>query len=209
MPPVIAKLRLTIFVPMVNTMLKLISQRLLLTALLLPLFVAGCLDSGAPPHGRVAVLDLERLANDAGFKEQVRKALKETEATLNSGFDKARQAAGDQVNVRRQQFGDVPTAAQQAELRLFVERTRQELLAMKNKANSQLGARRQQLIDELKEHVRPVARAIASERGMDVVMLRTNNMLSYTEVSDITTAVLAKMSGASRALRLTPAKGPE
>lgn len=191
---------------MIKTMLKLILRRTFFSVLLLPFLLAGCLDSGAPPRGRVAVLDLERLANDTGFKEQAQKALKESETSLNAGLEKARQAAGEQVKVRRQQFGEVPTAAQQAELRAFVERTRQELLAMKSKANGQLGARRQQLIEELKEHVRPVAQAIATERGMDVVMLRTNNMLSYTEVSDITSAVLAKMSGESRALRLTPAK---
>ena len=175
----------------------------------LPMLLAGCLDSGAPPRGRVAVLDLERLANATGFKEQVQKALKETEASLNTGLEKARQAASEQVNARRAQFGSVPTAAQQAELRAFVEKTRQELLSLKNKANGQLAARRQQLIDELKEHVRPLAQATATERGMDIVMLRTNNMLSYTEVSDITEAVLSKLSGESRALRLTPAKGVE
>ncbi len=185
----------------------LISFRALTLAILLPVLLAGCLDSGAPARGRLAVLDLERLADETGFKEQVQKALKETEGDLNAGLEKARQAAADQVSARRAQFGDLPTAAQQAELRAFVERTRQELLSLKNKANGQLGARRQQLIDELKEHVRPVAQAVASERGMDVVMLRTNNMLSYTEVSDITEAVLAKLSGESRALRLTPAKG--
>ena len=89
----------------------------------------------------------------------------------------------------------MPTAAQQAELRAFVERTRQELVGPKNKAKGHLGARRQQLIDELKEHVRPVAQGIFTKRGMDVVMLHTNNTLSYTNVRDITTAVLAKMSG--------------
>jgi len=159
-----------------------------------------------PRH--VSALELERLANDTGFKEQVRRAFKETEATLNSGLAKSRQAAGEQVKVRRQQFGDVSTAARQAELRAFVERTRQELVGLKNKANGQLGARRQQLIGELKEHVRRVAQAIATERGMDVVMLRTNNMLSYTEVSDITTAVLAKMSGESRSAQADAREEP-
>jgi len=88
-------------------------------AMALPLL--ACIDLGANAGPSVAILDLDKLALGAGLKDQLQAALNETEGKFKAQFEAAKQQATKELKARRQQYGVVPTVAQQRELRAFAE----------------------------------------------------------------------------------------
>ena len=62
------------------------------------LLLGGCLDLGSSSTSQVGVLDLDRLAQDAGLKTQLQAELEKTPVVLNGRFE-----AATELNARRKQ----------------------------------------------------------------------------------------------------------
>ncbi len=94
----------------------------------------ACMDvlSQHNARGRVAVLDLDRLAEELGFKTQIQAALKEVEDGLNNELKTARERVQKALVERRNQYGQTPSVAQQRELRAVAEQSRRELVQLRN-----------------------------------------------------------------------------
>ena len=168
----------------------------------------ACVDwlSQQDARGRVAVLDLDRLAAEVGFKTQIQATLKEVEAGLNRDLASARDRAQQGLVERRKQYGQAPTTAQQRELRAVAEQSRRELIQLRGASAQSLASRRELYIAQLKDHIRNIATEVAAERGMEVVLLRTTNMLAATPSSDITQAVIASVRERAPKLSLSATK---
>ena len=168
----------------------------------------ACMDvlSQHNARGRVAVLDLDRLAEELGFKTQIQAALKEVEDGLNNELKTARERVQKALVERRNQYGQTPSVAQQRELRAVAEQSRRELVQLRNSSAESLNSRRELFVAQLKDHVRTIASDVARERYMDIVFLRTTNMLVAHPDSDITDAVVAKVRAGAPKLELSVPK---
>ncbi|MEM7403797.1 MAG: OmpH family outer membrane protein [Pseudomonadota bacterium] len=170
-----------------------------LTAIvLLCIALSGCLGWSASPANGVAVLDLDRFANETGLKVKLESALKSSREALSVTLNKHQEAVNAELVARRKQYGDVPTVAQQRELRAFAEAKRSEIVELRTKADATMAARRAQLIAALQDFVKPFAERVAQDQNLGVVLLRSTNTLVVTDRHDITNAVMASASGAAQ-----------
>ena len=79
-------------------------------------------------------------------------------------------------------------------------------MQLRNSSAESLNSRRELFVAQLKDHVRTIASDVARERDMDIVFLRTTNMLVAHPDSDITDAVVAKVRAGARKLELSVPK---
>lgn len=165
--------------------------------IMLGIALSGCVDWPGNSSS-VAILDLDRFANESGLKAKLEGALKHSREALSRQLKQHQEAANTELAARRKQYGDVPTVAQQRELRAFAEAKRNEIVQLRTKADATMAARRAQLIAALQEFVKPFAQRMAEERKLGVVLLRSNNTLVVSEQHDITNAVMTAAKGAAQ-----------
>ena len=163
------------------------------------LLAAGCGEkdgvdrqSGAP--GQVAVIDLDKIAAAFGKLEQIRQELE----AMRQGFLKELAEQRDQLQKElddyRKEVGDSPTDEQKRELAKRQREANQQLQASDRMAGQRIAARQAELIGAYQEQIKPIAKRIARERGMTIVVMKGPPLLIWDESADITEAVLAEFN---------------
>ena len=163
------------------------------------LFIAALLTScDMNNSGRVAIIDLDEIATvigrDKDIAERVQLFAKEQEAKLIKLRDELR------INIEQEQskLGEQPAESEQAKLNQLAQTSDIKLRQEIAKVEEIAGQLRVNLVMEFKKEVEPVARRVADQRGMGVVMIKQNAMLYISPDSDITNDVidaLQKRSG--------------
>ncbi|MCC6581190.1 MAG: OmpH family outer membrane protein [Phycisphaeraceae bacterium] len=157
----------------------------------------GC-DRGpsAGGSGGVAVVDLEQIANAIGRDAYIQQQLQAVQGQVEARLTALREQLQNDLTSRQKQLGEHPTPKQQQELTQAAQQAeqhyRQEVMS------AQQFAQRTQatLISRLREEVRPLAEQVARARGMSIVMLRNELILSVDPGMDITLDVIQQMRAA-------------
>lgn len=145
---------------------------------------------GGQSSGRVAVVDLDKIAaatgDDKRMGSRVQKYAKEKEAELGKLRDESRA----KIEKLRKQLPDNASDDAKRKLATTIQKLEGEL--RQELAKAQQGARemRGKLGGGFRDDVEPVARRIAADRGMDIVMIKQNAMLYVDPKADITDAVI-------------------
>lgn len=165
----------------------------LLTGLVMmaALFLAGCQKEEAKPTaGNVAVVDMEQIAQETGFQQALGERMTQLNKQINDHLQQVQQEMRTQIEKKQADLGQNLNPEQQKELeKLSIDldnRYRQELSKAQQNSNQAHAA----MVGQFRQHVDPIASSVARERGFDIVMSRTEDMLMVAPTADITQQVL-------------------
>lgn len=168
-----------------------LATRQLLVVPVLLLLLAGC--GGGHSSGHVAVIDLDKIAAATGrdklINERVQRYTKEQEKALTKLRDDSRA----QIDKQQKQLPANASDEAKQKLAALTQNLEQGLRQEIAKAQQGAGQLRTQLAVDFRNEVEPVARRIAAQRGMDIVMIKQDALLYVDPQADITDAVIDDM----------------
>ena len=158
-------------------------------ALVLLIAVTGCLPQNPQPN--IAVIDLERVADETGLVNQINTQIEELRLNLQGELTKVQGELTAQLTEKQESFGEKPTEEQQKELTALFTVAKQQLQSAQQEALNELNRQRTNLVGQLYETVRPYAKQLADERGVNVVLRRQDLLIfDYDPSLDITDEVI-------------------
>ena len=163
------------------------------------LSVCGCDLPKENTTGRVAIIDLDRIAGALGRDDLMTQRLQEAVQQRQQNVTMIRDTLRAQLEQETARLGRNPTEAQKARLNQLAtaaETRMREVVASADQEGNQLRAR---LILEFREEVEPVARRVAARRGLSIVMIKQDHMLYINPEVDITDAVIDEIQAAPKA----------
>lgn len=166
--------------------------------------MTGC---GARGSGGVAIVDLEQVAKRLGRQEVMNKELQQRQQQITAELAKLEQQAQQQLEQAAAQLGPEPTPEQQQQLQQLRTQLLQKINQARLQAQNMLQQARVELVGTFREEVRPVAQKVATERGLSIVLVRDQQVLSYEPAADITDQVVDRLP-LSPAAEKAPEKAP-
>ncbi|MBI3865309.1 MAG: OmpH family outer membrane protein [Planctomycetia bacterium] len=146
------------------------------------------------PVGGVGVVDLDLLAKRLGRDLEMKNAVEERLASLNSKLTTLQGSLRRLYEEKKEKFGEDPTDEQLKELRATEDRMERELLDVRRKSEVELSNFRQALIDQFREQAKPVLREVAAALGLSIVVPKNDGLLLTIDPAvEITDEVAAKM----------------
>lgn len=174
------------------------------------LLLSGCgwFGGGTPKSsGGVAVIDLDEIARQVGASDEMSQALLAHETALNSQLQTLKTSYVQQLQAKKDELGSEPTPEDNQRLVALSQQATANLANAQQQAKGHLTKRRADLVIEFRKRVAPVAKQIAAERGLTLVIPRNEGMiLAVDEQVDITAAVATALKPNWQALVL-PATG--
>jgi Skp family chaperone for outer membrane proteins len=187
-------------------------KRVLVLAMVVGAVVlAGCDEKGGESSGRVAVVDLDKIADQIGQKSKLEEARQVRERNLQLRVRVLQQNVQAKLVGLAQEIGKrpeakVPTAPTDGEKKVLVEWTgkmqnlERARLDATNKIRQLYNQQRQvnqkamgAEITKIRDRIKPLAQRIARDKGLDVVLM-TPAVLVYDESVDITQAVFNEVN---------------
>jgi len=156
----------------------------------------GAAQAQSPESGgaKVAVLDLNAVAERTGVSARMQQAMQGLEQRVGQQLQANRQQAQQRIQSLARDMGEDPTDRQQAAF----ARERAALSQALNRAqvNAQRGVAgvRDQLGRSFGDAVRPMAKELAEQRGVEIILLAGGNMFSYDESVDLTEDLASKIA---------------
>lgn len=168
---------------------------------ILPTFLSLALAFSLAPvaraqQGGVAVLDIDKVAQELGIDQSVLTELKQIEGNLNSQLAQVRQNLQTQMNQLEARAGQNRTPQTQAQLVEANRKLNADFGAVRAQAQSQLTSARVQRINDFREKLRPLALESAKAKGLHVVMTLTPNLYAHADEVDITEDVIKRAKDA-------------
>ena len=166
--------------------------------LALPLF-AGCTQSGQPAEATasagksgIAIIDLDKIAHELGSDKQIATAIKQRESALNSKLTEVAQAYSAALQKQKEELESAETQDGGAvQLASYEKQAVQKLNSVKSQAQQNLALHRSQLINKFREAVRPAARKVARDRGLNVIVTKQDSLVyDFEPECDITDEVV-------------------
>ena len=97
------------------------------------------------------------------------------------------------VDAKAKEYGDNPSAEQRESLAQMAAAADRQLQVAIGQANQEANRQRMNLVVQYRDDVRPVAKRIAKEEGLSVVMVPLDGVLYYDPTADITAKVVDAM----------------
>lgn len=178
------------------------------------LFVAGCdLAQKMPPRqsGRVAVLDVIRISQETGHTDRINNEISQAQSALAQELNTLQSDLQARIAGKQQDFGtESPSDAQRQELSDMIGQAQQEYQQAKNEATQKLKQQQFDLVQAFRDELRPIAKRIANDRGMSVVVILNDAfILDHDPATDITDAVIAEMPKVSMPKASMPTESTE
>jgi Skp family chaperone for outer membrane proteins len=172
--------------------------------------LTGCGDPSAAKSqatGGVAVIDLDEVARQVGAGDEMSQAIQSHEAALNSQLQTLKASYVQQIQAKKDELGSEPTPEENQQLASLSQQATINLASAQQQAKGHLTKHRADLVIQFRKRVAPVAKQIAAERGLSIVIPRNDGMIvAVDDQIDITTAVAAALKPQWQAL-ITPAAG--
>lgn len=167
---------------------------------------AGCNRSGGTAASAsnanrgVAVIDLDEVAKRLGRDVVMQESLQQAAGTLNQQFAAIQASYESKFEETKSEVGEAPTDEQAQQLNALGQQLNLRLNQTRQVAQTKLSQHRLQLINLFREEVKPIARQVAKERGLDVVVSKNDTVIfAFTPAADITEQVIERMIAAAPA----------
>lgn len=170
-----------------------------LVAAALAVGVCGCDRSGRasanrPNIGAVAVIDLDRVAQKLGRDVQMAQLLQQRQVALNEQLTAIKVSYEQEISEKQSQFGSAPSQEQTQLLSTISQQAGANLNRVQQQAKNDLNQHRAGLIQQFREEVKPVARQVALERGLSLIVTKNDNVIfDFASAVDITNDVIQRM----------------
>ena len=165
---------------------------------------------GPGHHGHLAVVDLNEITDDIGYKSKIEEAAQVRERNLQLSARVMQQnmqaqltALAKEVGRKPGTKGDKPTATEQKLIDEWVgkmrnlERARMDASRKINQAVYQQRQANQQAIraeiNKIRDRIKPLAQRIAKDKGLDVVVT-ASSVLAHGKAVDITAEVFKEVN---------------
>lgn len=158
----------------------------------LPL-AAGCEQHGGEGGGgKVAIVDVKRVAVETGITQAGEAAFKSRMDGHDADINRMKAAFNAQLNMAAG-----AAATQPAESRPNVDEMRSRMTDQINQRvmmrNMDLEQMDKDLSAKFRQDIAPVAKRVAAQRGMTVVIVKDDRVLSYEDAADITPDVILEI----------------
>jgi Skp family chaperone for outer membrane proteins len=154
----------------------------------------GDLQSNESAVGTVAVIDLDAVARQIGGDIQMANSIKQRETSLNQQLQSVQTSFQKQIGDKRDELGGEPTEEETQQFALLQRQANTNLNQIRTQAQNDLNRHRLQLVARFREEARPVARAVAAEKGLSIVVTKNDSVVfTYQSAVDITDEVAARM----------------
>ncbi len=146
----------------------------------------------AHPASSVAVLDLDKVAQRIGRLDEINMSIKEKQAELNDRLELLRRSYQFELDDKKSEFGSQISEEQKQQLLVIQQRMNAGVAQARQQAQQELQLHQNALKTQFHEQVRPIARRVAEDAGMSVII--TNNFIfASTNTVDITDQVVEQM----------------
>jgi Skp family chaperone for outer membrane proteins len=197
------------------------------------LALSGC-QKMSSSHADVAVIDLDKVATAMGWLDEMQRNLQSADTEMRSqldgilrssikAIDDAKKQVSTEAKLTPDQIKMLNSVKDLRELEALplTEKQRTTLATALQEANSTwqkalnsyqqlLQGRRTQLIMSYREKVRPVARRVATAKGMSVVFTFSDNLLYFDpKAVDITNEVIDELQKSGEGHTLGPLVAPQ
>jgi Skp family chaperone for outer membrane proteins len=144
--------------------------------------------------GAVAVIDLDTVAQKLGRDKKMSESIQQHEAALNQQLANIKVSYEKEISDKQSQFGQAPSQEQVQLLSNMSRQATASLNQVQQKAKSDLNQHRVQIVQQFRDEVKPIARQVASEKGLSIIVTRNETVVfDFTSAVDITEDVVRKM----------------
>jgi len=195
------------------------SMRLIIVCCMFIVAASGCksekpgpaeqpASGNASQAGGVAILDLDEVAKRFGCDKQMGTSLQQREASLNQQLASIKSSYEKQIAERRQEFGATPTEEQEKLLTDIRRQAGASLNKVRQEAKNNLSQHGSLLIQGFREEIKPIARQVAREKGLSIIVTRNDSVIfDYDTTVDITEDVIKRLLALQP--KQTPSSEPE
>ncbi|MDP6435961.1 MAG: OmpH family outer membrane protein [Gammaproteobacteria bacterium] len=160
---------------------------LLVSALLL----AACDPAALQGGPDVAVIDLAAVAKATGQEEEIRIQAEEARNELTKQLQQLAVSLEEQLKAERDKIGINPTEADAQRLQTLSIQAQQQINSAQAQAQAQASLLEQQLVNDYRDKVEPLAKDVASKLGASIVVTADANVVWFDPAVDITDEVIA------------------
>ena len=179
------------------------SMRLIVVCCMFIVAASGCKPEKSDPApasgnasqaGGVAILDLDEVAKRFGCDKQMSTSIQQREVSLNQQLAAIKSSYEKQIAEKQQEFGATPTEEQEKLLTDIRRKAVASLNKVRQQAKSNLSQHGSLLIQGFRKEVKPIARQIAREKGLSIIVTRNDSVIfDYDTTVDITEGVIEKL----------------
>ena len=178
------------------------TTRILAISTLLLVTAVGCSNFGSgdngssheTPQGKVAIIDLDLVARQIGYDQQIASAIQQQKTSLEQQLGAIKASYVQELKKRQSDIGEAPTNEQKQFLSKSELQANRSLIQQKRKADVLLTQYRAQLAKDFRERVKPIARQVATEMGLSIILTKNDSVVfDYDMTVDISNTVAERM----------------
>lgn len=161
------------------------------TLLTVTLFAVGC---GTDKSSGVAVVDLDRVASELGRDAVMVRQLQQQQSGLSQQLAAVKNNFEKQIAESYEKLPETPEEEEVKKLLNMKRNANIQLASYQKQASNALGQMKNSVIAEFRAEALPVARQVANERGLAVVLTTNDSVVfAFDKSVDITDAVIAEL----------------
>jgi Skp family chaperone for outer membrane proteins len=195
------------------------TTRLLATFGLLLAAMVGCSKftggegaAGPDAKSNVAIIDLDAIAQQLGYDNQMASAIQQRKASLTKQLGVIQTSFQQEIAKKESELGANPTQEQSQQLAQHRRAAAVKLRQEDRNAGMLLRQYKAQLIQQFRNTVKATARQIAAQRGLSIILTKNDSVVfDYDMAVDITDAVVEQMRaeqpGAATGTESPPQRG--
>ena len=155
------------------------------------LFLVACDPAAIQGGPDVAVIDLAAVAKATGQEEEIRIQAEEARNELTKQLQQLAASLEEQLKAERDKIGINPTEADTQRLQTLSIQAQQQINSAQAQAQAQASLLEQQLVNDYRDKVEPLAKDVASTLGASIVVTADANVVWFDPAVDITDEVIA------------------
>ena len=151
-------------------------------------------------HGNVAIVDLDKAANQLGLSDQWTTQLDNQKTKVNQQLVEYQKQLNQQLESKKAEViaasdsKESLTKPQQVELATYQQQLNGKLQQAKTQAEQHISKTRSQIIQNFRNMAKQISLEVALENGYDVVLTKNDSVVfNYSPESDITSHVVTRL----------------
>ena len=140
--------------------------------------------------GGVALMDLTAVARATGQDEVIRLKADANRQEMMAQLQQTAAQLDQQITAERDKYGEELTPEQDQQIQAMTMQARQQLGQLQNQAQAQINQMEQELVNEFRDGVAPLAAEVAQSMGATIILAQDTYVFWYEGEIDITNEVI-------------------
>lgn len=170
--------------------------------------MVGCEQRPETTAGRVAVVDMERIAAELGKLDALNATRQQNAQAIQVELQGYEKKLNEQIQELAKAAETQPSQENKAKVSIALRQRDMQMNQAMNEARAAMQRIDDQFAASLRKEVTPVASKVAEQHGMTVVLIKDERVLSAGTNCDITTDVIAEMRKTTPSTPTAPTAPP-